>query len=250
MTAESDTELSLSEHLIELRQRLIRSLVVIAVCVLALTPFARQLYHLLALPMLAALPHSASMIATGVVAPFFAPFKFSALLGLFAAMPYILYQAWTFVAPGLYRNERALALPILVSSILLFYVGAAFAYFVVFPMVFGFMVSAAPEGVAVMTDISSYLDFVVAMFLAFGLAFEVPVITVVLALTGVIDRQSLIRYRPYVIVIAFVLGMFLTPPDVISQILLAIPIWLLYELGLVIAKLLESRAASMVTPER
>ncbi len=241
MTGEAEAELTLTEHLIELRQRLLKAALFVAVVLVALLPVARNLYELLAIPMLRALPHGGTMIATGVVAPFFAPFKFAAVLALGISMPYLLYQAWAFIAPGLYRRERVFALPLLVSSILLFYLGCAFAYFVVFPLVFRFVIAAAPVGVAVMTDISAYLDFVLAMFFAFGLAFEVPVATVLLVGAGLASRQQLRRYRPYVIVGAFVFGMLLTPPDVISQVLLALPMWLLFEVGLVMSRFVEPR---------
>ena len=248
MPAEGEAELSLSDHLLELRQRLLRASLAVAVVLIAMLPFSGRLYEWLALPMVAALPQGNTMIATGVVAPFFAPFKFAAILALFVAMPYVLYQFWAFVAPGLYQRERALALPVLSSSILLFYAGAAFAYFVVFPLVFAFVVGAAPAGVEVMTDISSYLDFVLKLFFAFGLAFEVPVITVLLVVTEMVSRERLASYRPYVIVGAFVFGMLLTPPDVVSQILLALPMWLLFELGLLLSRLLDRGDTASVTP--
>ena len=248
MGSDPDAELTLTEHLVELRQRLLRSATVIAVVLLVLLPVARILYELLAVPMLRALPHGGTMIATGVVAPFFAPFKFAAVLALGVSMPYVLYQAWAFVAPGLYRREQVFALPLLVSSIVLFYLGCAFAYFVVFPLVFRFIIAAAPAGVAVMTDITAYLDFALTMFFAFGLAFEVPVATVLLVAAGLTSREQLSRCRPYVIVGAFVLGMLLTPPDVISQVLLAVPMWLLFEVGLQASRLVEDRGAPQEEP--
>lgn len=241
MTSDGDSELTLTEHLVELRQRLVRSAIVVVAVLVVLLPVARILYELLAIPMLRALPHGGTMIATGVVAPFFAPFKFAAVLALGVSMPYLLYQAWAFVAPGLYRREQVFALPLLVSSILLFYLGCAFAYFVVFPLVFRFIISAAPAGVAVMTDITAYLDFALTMFFAFGLAFEVPVATVLLVATGLVSRAQLSRYRPYMIVGAFVLGMLLTPPDVVSQVMLALPMWLLFEIGILMSRFVEPR---------
>lgn len=245
MTSDGDSELTLTEHLVELRQRLVRSAIVVAAVLVVLLPVARILYELLAIPMLRALPHGATMIATGVVAPFFAPFKFAAVLALGVSMPYLLYQAWAFVAPGLYRREQVFALPLLVSSILLFYLGCAFAYFVVFPLVFRFIISAAPAGVAVMTDITAYLDFALTMFFAFGLAFEVPVATVLLVATGLVSRAQLSRYRPYMIVGAFVLGMLLTPPDVVSQVMLALPVWLLFEVGILMSRFVEPRDVNL-----
>ena len=229
-------ELSLTGHLLELRQRLVRSLLVVTALILVMMPFSRDIYAYLATPLLAVLPENASLIATGVASPFLAPFKLVVVLALFAAVPFLLYQVWSFVAPGLYKNERRLAIPLLISSVVLFYCGAAFAYFVVFPLVFAFLTQAAPEGVAVMTDISSYLDFVLKLFFAFGIAFEVPIATLLLILSGVVSRAQLASYRAQIIVAAFVLGMLLTPPDVISQVMLAVPIWLLFELGLVLSR--------------
>jgi sec-independent protein translocase protein TatC len=218
-------------HLVELRDRLLRVVLVVVVIFLGLTPFANWLFSRLAGPLTKHLPEGSSMIAIEVASPFFTPFKLAMVIAIFAAMPYILYQAWAFIAPGLYRHERKRVFPLLVSSTLLFYLGAAFAYFVVFPLVFGFLTNTAPEGVAVMTDISRYLDFVLTLFFAFGIAFEVPVATVLLVWTGVVTPESLRAKRAYIIVGAFVIGMLLTPPDVISQTLLAIPMWLLFEIG-------------------
>jgi sec-independent protein translocase protein TatC len=218
-------------HLVELRDRLLRMVLVVVVIFLGLTPFANWLFSRLAGPLTRHLPEGSSMIAIEVASPFFTPFKLALVVAVFAAMPYILYQAWAFIAPGLYRHERTRVFPLLVSSTLLFYLGAAFAYFVVFPLVFGFLTSTAPEGVAVMTDISRYLDFVLTLFFAFGIAFEVPVATVLLVWTGAVSPQSLRAKRAYIIVGAFVIGMLLTPPDIISQTLLALPMWLLFEVG-------------------
>ena len=227
-----ETEQPLLFHLIELRDRLLRMVLVIAVLFVILIPFSNTLFSMLSGPLLAHMPEGGSMIAIEVASPFLIPFKLTLFLAVFLAIPYILYQLWSFVAPGLYRHERRLVVPLLVSSTTLFYAGAAFAYFVVFPLVFAFFTAAAPEGVSVMTDISRYLDFVLTLFFAFGAAFEVPVVTVLLVMTGMTTEAALRDNRPYVIVGAFVLGMLLTPPDVISQTLLAVPVWLLFELGL------------------
>src|SRR5690606_18879340 len=203
---EGDREQPLIEHLVELRSRILRALMAIGAVFLALFPFSQQVYSAVATPLLAQLPEGASMIATEVASPFIVPFKLCMYLAIFIAMPYVLYQAWAFVSPGLYQRERRFALPLLVSSIVLFYAGLAFAFFVVFPLVFGFFTSIAPEGVAVMTDISQYLDFVLKMFFAFGLAFEVPVATLLLIWTGIVSVESLRRARPYIIVAAFTIG--------------------------------------------
>jgi sec-independent protein translocase protein TatC len=226
-----DTEQPFISHLVELRDRLLRVVLVVAVVFMALIPFANTLFTKLSGPLMAHMPSDTSMIAIEVASPFLIPFKLTLFLALFISIPFILYQAWAFIAPGLYRHERRLAMPLLVSSTLLFYAGAAFAYFVVFPLVFAFFTSTAPEGVSVMTDISRYLDFVLTLFFAFGAAFEVPIVTVLLVMTGMSTQQSLRQKRPYIIVGAFVIGMVLTPPDVISQTLLAVPMWLLFELG-------------------
>jgi len=203
----------------------------VAVVFLVLFPFSNTLFTALSGPLMAHMPEDSSMIAIEVASPFLIPFKLTLFLALFIAIPFVLYQLWSFIAPGLYRHERRLVFPLLVSSTLLFYAGAAFAYFVVFPLVFAFFTSTAPEGVSVMTDISRYLDFVLTLFFAFGAAFEVPVVTVLLVWTGMVTQDELREKRPYIIVGAFVIGMLLTPPDVISQTLLAVPVWLLFELG-------------------
>ena len=226
----------LISHLIELRGRLLRILAVILLVFLALFPFANELYSLLAKPLLQHLPQGASMIATEVASPFLAPFKFTMVLAFFVAIPMVLYQVWAFIAPGLYKDERRLVLPLLLSSTLLFYAGMAFAYFVVFPLIFAFLVNVAPVGVTVMTDISKYLEFVLKLFFAFGMAFEVPIATIVLVWAGVTTPENLIAKRPYVIVAAFIIGMLLTPPDMISQTLLAVPMWLLFEAGIVFSR--------------
>ena len=243
-----DREQTFIEHLVELRTRLMRSLLAVLVIVVALSFFANDIYTLMAQPMMKLLPPNSTMIATGVAAPFMAPFKLVAVLGLFIALPYVLYQVWGFVAPGLYESEQRLVLPVLVSSTLLFYCGAAFAYFVVFPVIFGFFTSTAPAGVTVMTDINSYLDFVLSMFVAFGVVFEIPVATVLLVRAGVIERAKLKEMRPYVILGCFVVGAFLTPPDVVSQSLLAVPMWLLYEAGVWVSGLLPRRTADPDAP--
>ncbi|MDH3981011.1 MAG: twin-arginine translocase subunit TatC [Gammaproteobacteria bacterium] len=230
-TAAADIEQPFISHLVELRDRLLRVVLAVAVVFIVLIPFANTLFSELSGPLMAHMPSDSSMIAIEVASPFLIPFKLTLFLAVFASIPFILYQAWSFIAPGLYRHERRLVVPLLVSSTLLFYAGAAFAYFVVFPLVFAFFTSSAPEGVSVMTDISRYLDFVLTLFFAFGAAFEVPIVTVLLVMTGMSTQQSLRKKRPYIIVGAFVIGMLLTPPDVISQTLLAVPMWLLFELG-------------------
>lgn len=230
-TDSSSAEMPLVEHLIELRSRLLKGIVAVGIILLALLPFTNELYTLLAAPLLRHLPAGTSMIATEVASPFLTPFKLALVASIFLAMPALLYQLWAFVAPGLYQHERTLIFPLLLTSTVLFYLGAAFAYFVVFPLVFRFFVMAAPEGVAVMTDISKYLDFVLTLFFAFGFAFEVPIATVLLVWSGATSPEALVKKRPYIIVGAFVIGMLLTPPDVISQTLLAVPMWLLFEVG-------------------
>lgn len=247
---ENDREQTFLEHLIELRGRLIKALLAVLLVLVCLLPFSRTLYKLLASPMLAQMPEGSSMIAIDVASPFLAPFKLSLLLSIIIAMPFVLFQLWAFVAPALFRHEKRLARPLLFSSVLLFYLGCAFAYFVVFPLVFGFMNRIAPEGVAVMTDISRYLDFVITLFLAFGITFEVPIATIILVATGLVTTEKLSNARPYVIVGAFAIGMLLTPPDVISQTLLALPMWLLYEAGIVFARLLIAEQGNEEEPDQ
>ena len=230
-------EQSLLEHLIELRDRLLRMVIAVLVLFLALFPFSEQIFTAVAQPLLALMPEGTSMIATSVTSPFLVPFKLVLLVAVLLAVPYLLHQLWAFVAPGLYSHEKRLAVPLLVSSVLLFYCGIAFAYFVVFPLLFAFFIAVAPEGVAVMTDVGQYLDFIVAIFFAFGIAFEVPVATFLLILAGATTTESMARKRPYIIVGAFVIGMMLTPPDVISQSLLAIPMWALFEIGLIMSRI-------------
>jgi sec-independent protein translocase protein TatC len=229
-------------HLIELRDRLIRSVIAIAVVFFGLVNWARDIYSLLAAPMLAALPQGGHMIVTDVAGAFFVPMKVTMMVAFLIALPYVLYQAWAFVAPGLYAREKKLVLPLVVASVLLFFIGMAFAYFVVFPIVFGFVNRFAPEGVAVMTDIDKYLSFVLSSFLAFGITFEVPVVVVILVRVGLVSVAKLREIRPYVIVGAFVVGAVFTPPDVMSQFLMAVPLWLLYELGVMVASVVTRKA--------
>jgi sec-independent protein translocase protein TatC len=234
---------------LELRDRLLRMLLAVLVIFVVLFPFANEIYTWVASPLMAHLPEGTSMIATEVASPFLTPFKLSLVAAIFLAMPFILFQFWAFVAPGLYQHEKRLAMPLLVSSVVLFYVGMLFAYFVVFPLVFGFLTGTAPEGVAVMTDIARYLDFVLTLFFAFGLAFEVPIATILLVATGVTTPASLASKRPYIIVGAFAIGMLLTPPDVISQTLLALPMWVLFELGVIFSRMvLRQRRESAEEP--
>jgi len=235
---ESDREQSFLDHLVELRTRLIRALLSVLVVLVCLLPFARQLYEAVAAPLMARLPAGSNMIAIDVASPFLTPFKLSLLVAIMVSMPFIIYQLWAFVAPALFKHEKRLARPLLFSSIVLFYAGCAFAYFVVFPLVFGFLTRIAPEGVEMMTDISKYLDFVTTLFLAFGITFEVPIATIILVATGLTTADKLAAIRPYVIVGAFALGMLLTPPDVISQTLMAIPMWMLYEVGILFSRVL------------
>ncbi len=237
-TESTEQELPFLSHLFELRDRLMRIVLVVMLIFAGLFSFANDLYHLLATPLLVHLPEGSSMIATEVASPFLTPFKLALVASIFMGMPFILYQAWAFIAPGLYKHEKRLAFPLLFSSIVLFYVGMAFAFYVVFPLVFGFLTSTAPEGVAVMTDISKYLDFVLKLFFAFGIAFEVPIATILLVLAGMTTPDELAAKRAYIIVAAFVVGMLLTPPDVISQTLLALPMWLLFEVGLFFSRIL------------
>ena len=223
-------------HLIELRRRLLRMLLCVILLFLALIYFANPIYELVAAPLRASMPIGTTMIATNVSSTFLAPIKLTFAVAFIVSAPYILYQAWAFIAPALYQHEKRLVLPLLISSTLLFYLGIAFAYFLVFPIAFHFFISTAPEGVIMSTDINSYLDFVIALFIAFGIAFEVPVAIILLCWAGVTTPQALQRKRPYIIVLAFIIAMFLTPPDVFSQILLAIPMCLLFEIGLFFAR--------------
>jgi len=230
-TADATPKESFVSHLVELRDRILRSLLVLVVLILVMVPFANDLYVFFAKPLMAALPEGTSMISTEPHGPFFVPLKLVIALSVILAMPFLLHQLWAFVAPGLYENERAVAIPLLVSSTLLFYLGILFAYFIVFPLVFAFFTSTAPEGVAVMTDINAYFGFAMKLFFAFGISFEVPVATVIMVKMGITTPENLVAKRPYVIVGAFVVGMLMTPPDLFSQTLLALPVWLLFEVG-------------------
>jgi len=232
MSVEGEPEESFISHLVELRARLLRAVIAVLLAFFALVPFAHRLYSALAAPLLAKLPSGTQLLAIDVASPFFAPIKLVFALALIAAMPAVLYQLWAFVAPGLYQHEQRLARPLLISSVVLFYLGCAFAWFLVLPAVFGFLSMIAPESVAMAPDISRYLDFVLGLMLAFGACFEVPVAVVILVALGWVNDRQLREARPYVIVGAFIIAAVLTPPDVVSQLLLAIPMCLLYELGL------------------
>ena len=241
----SDAAPSLSEgmkafiaHLIELRDRLLRAVLAVVVLMVMLFPWASELFTIFATPVLNSLPQGQSMIATGAISPFFIPIKLAALAAVFIAMPYILYQLWAFIAPGLYQHEKNLALPLIVSSSVLFYIGAGFAYFIVIPAVFHFMAMFAPQGVSFMPDIGNYLDFAVGLFFTFGLAFEVPVAVVLLSVIGVVTPDQLAEKRRYAILVAFIIGAIFTPPDILSQFMLAIPVWMLYELGILVARIM------------
>jgi sec-independent protein translocase protein TatC len=235
-SGEETAEQTLMDHLIELRDRLLHMVLAILIVFVALFAFSEDIFTIAAEPLLNLMPEGTSMIATGVTSPFLVPFKLVLLLSVLLTIPYLLHQMWAFIAPGLYNHEKRMATPLLISSVVLFYCGIAFAYFVIFPILFGFFIGIAPEGVAVMTDIGQYLDFIIAIFLAFGIAFEVPVATFLLIAAGVTTADKLASKRPYIIIGAFFIGMLLTPPDVISQSLLAIPIWLLFELGLLASR--------------
>jgi len=228
-------------HLLELRDRLMRGGGAVLVLFIAAAPFANTLYEYLAMPLMAALPEGNSMISTEPHGPFFVPFKFAFAFATAVAMPYLLYQLWAFVAPGLYEHEKRLTIPLLISSSILFYLGILFAYFAVFPLIFAFFTSTAPAGVLVMTDISAYLSFVLKLFFAFGLAFEVPVATVLLVRMGITTPDKLAAKRPYIIVGAFIVGMLMTPPDMFSQVMLAVPVWLLFEAGLYFSRSIKPR---------
>jgi sec-independent protein translocase protein TatC len=244
-TKTSDEEEALEEttllsHLVELRSRLLKIAAAVLLVFFMLIPWARNIFALVSEPLREVLPGN-TMIATAVASPFLTPFKLTFFVALFIAMPIVLYQVWAFVAPGLYMKEKRFAIPLLASSIFLFYLGIAFAYYVVFPLVFGFFTAVAPEGVEVQTDISSFLDFITTIVFAFGLAFEVPIATVLVVWTGLTTPEKLGKARPYVFLGAFVVGMFLTPPDVISQTLLAVPVYLLYELGILMARIFANK---------
>jgi sec-independent protein translocase protein TatC len=248
MAASTDQPQPLVAHLTELRDRLLKALLSVLVVFLCLFPFANEIYTFVSEPLRAILPPGSTMIATEVASPFLTPFKLTLFAALFVAIPYVLFQIWSFIAPGMYRQEKRLAIPLLISSVLLFYAGAAFAYFVVFPLVFAFFTSVGPTDVAIMTDINRYLDFVLKLFFAFGLAFEIPIVALLLIWAGVTTRAALKQKRPFIIVFCFVFGMLLTPPDIISQALLAIPMWLLFEVGLFFSQFVERDADSDTTP--
>ena len=231
-------EQSFLAHLIELRDRLLRCVLAIILAFAALFPFANDVYVFFSAPLIDRLPEGMSMVSIGVVAPFLTPLKLVLMASVFITVPYLLSQVWRFIAPGLYRREKRLAVPLLISSTVLFYVGVAFSYYVVAPLVFSFMVGTVPEGVAYSPDIAGYLDFVVTMFFAFGIAFEVPIVVILMIAAGITTADALASKRPYFIVIAFVIGMFLTPPDIISQTLLALPMWLLFEFGIIFSRLM------------
>lgn len=235
---EALAEGSLISHLVELRSRLMRAVIAVFVVFIPCAFYSEKLFTLVALPLIQKMPQGTSMIATSIVAPFMAPLKLALLTAVFLAMPFVLYQVWAFVAPGLYRHEKRFAVPLVVSSIVLFYAGAAFAYFVVFPLMFAFLTSAAPQGVQVMTDMTNYLDFVLLLFFAFGIAFEIPIATVLLASTGMVKIESMTKNRGYVILGIFIVAAFLTPPDAVSQSFMAVPMYLLYELGIVMSRIL------------
>lgn len=239
-----EKSVTLFDHLLELRTRLLHAVLGVLLIFCCLVYFAQDIYQYLAQPLLETMPEGSQMIATDVASPFFAPFKLTIVLSIFLAMPYILYQMWSFIAPGLYRNEKKLIAPLMLGSTLLFYSGIAFAYFIVFPVVFSFFTSVAPEGVVIATDISSYLDFVLKLFFAFGAAFEIPIAIILLCWTGVTTPDNLRQKRPYVVVGAFVVGMLLTPPDIISQSMLAIPMLFLFEVGIIIASFYSKKDES------
>ena len=234
----TDQPLPLIAHLTELRDRLLRALLAVLIVFIGLFPFANEIYTFVSEPLRKLLPEGATMIATEVASPFLTPFKLTLVAAVFLAIPYVLYQLWSFIAPGMYKHEKRLAVPLLVSSIFLFYAGAAFAYFVVFPLIFAFFTSTGPADITMMTDINSYLDFVLKLFFAFGLAFEIPIAAVLLVWSGITTPESLAQKRPYIIVGCFIVGMLLTPPDVISQSLLAIPMWLLFEVGVYFGRII------------
>lgn len=244
-----DEEMPFLEHLIELRSRLLRGFAFVGLLFLPTYYFAEPLFTFIAAPLMQALPEGSDMIATQVTSPFLTPFKLAIYTAIFIGVPFLLHQLWGFVSPGLYRKEKRFAFPLLFSSVLLFYAGMAFSYFLVFPLVFNFFVSVSPEGVAIMTDINEYLNFVMKMFLAFGIAFEIPVATFLLAWSGLSSAQSMANKRPYVIIGCFITGMLLTPPDVISQLLLALPTWLLFEFGVLLARVVEKRETDAAQPE-
>ncbi|ETN92615.1 Sec-independent protein translocase protein TatC [Gammaproteobacteria bacterium MOLA455] len=229
-------------HLIEFRDRMLRAIASVALVFIGLFSFSNELYLYVSEPLRQYLPESSTMIATDVTSPFLTPFKLTLVLSLFAAMPYVLYQVWAFVAPGLYKREKKIVIPLFCSSVILFYAGMAFAYYVVFPLVFMFFTSVGPEGISIMTDIRSYLDFVLKLFFAFGISFEIPIAVIILSWMGAVDPENLAKKRPYVFILCFVFGMLLTPPDILSQTLLAIPMWLLFEIGIMFGRLVKPKS--------
>ena len=248
-----NTQETFISHLVELRSRLMRSIIAVVIVLLCLFPWAKEIYAFLAAPLLKALPRGSTMIATDVTGTFLVPLKVTLMAAFLIALPYVLYQMWAFVAPGLYRHEQRLAVPVIVSSVLFFALGMAFAYFAVFPIAFGFFAGYAPTGVQMMTDIDKYLSFVLTMFIAFGITFEVPVVVIVLVRLGVVSLETLRSIRGYVVVGAFVVGAIFTPPDILSQVMLAVPLWLLFELGLLVARFItvpkqEAEAAEEEKP--
>ncbi|MGC8520567.1 MAG: twin-arginine translocase subunit TatC [Steroidobacteraceae bacterium] len=247
--SESLAEGTLISHLLELRERIIRALVAVGILFVPCALYANQMFTWIARPLLKMLPKGSSLIATGVAAPFTTPFKLAFFVALFAAMPYVLYQAWAFIAPGLYRHEKRFALPLLISSIVLFYIGMTFAYFAVFPAIFHFFVATTPKGVAMMTDISQYLDFVLVMFFAFGMAFEVPVAVVLVVVMNLVTVEKLRSIRGYVLLGVFIVAAFITPPDAVSQSIMAVPMYLLYETGVIMARILVRPRADAAEEE-
>ena len=242
---------TLISHLIELRQRLLKAVVAVFLCFIPCAIFSDRLFTVVAEPLIDRMPEGTSMIATSLISPVMAPLKLALFVALFIAMPYVLFQVWAFVAPGLYKREKRFAIPLMVSSILLFYAGVAFAYFVVFPLMFAFLTTTAPTGVQVMTDITNYLDFVLLLFFAFGVAFEMPVATVLLASTGLVRVETMAKNRGYVLLGIFVIAAFLTPPDALSQTAMAVPMWLLYEVGIILSRiLLRERLAQQRSEEQ
>ena len=239
---------TLISHLVELRDRLLRAVIAIGICFVPCAIYSNELFSLIARPLMDKMPKGTSMIATTVVSPFMAPLKLGLFVALFAAMPYVLYQAWAFVAPGLYKHEKSFAVPLVVSSIVLFYAGATFAHFVVFPIMFAFLTTTAPTGVQIMTDMSNYLDFVLLLYFAFGVAFEIPIATVLLALTGLMKVETMTKNRGYVLLGIFVIAAFLTPPDAISQTAMAVPMYLLYEVGIVMSRIMLKKRSSSEPP--
>ena len=232
----------LMTHLLELRNRLLKIFVAVLVVFVILFPFSESLYLYISEPLRALLPSASTMIATEVTSPFLTPFKLALVSAMFISMPYILYQLWAFVAPALYQQEKKIVVPLFCASVILFYAGMAFAYYLVFPIVFMFFTSVAPEGISVMPDIRAYLDFVLKLFMAFGLSFQIPIAVVILSWLGTVNPDNLAKKRPYVFVLCFVVGMLLTPPDIISQVLLAVPMWLLFEVGILFGRLVSNKA--------